>query len=64
VIFYVCVGYISSSHEAYKVNGATNERTRFVTTDDVGVGMQARSRLIANRTILGIRNYGGGEAVV
>jgi hypothetical protein len=28
------------------------------------VGMQAMSRLIANRTILGIRKYDGGKAVV
>jgi hypothetical protein len=63
-ILYVCVGSTSSSHEAYSVNGATYENPRFVGTDDVGVGMQAMSRLIANRTILGIRKYDGGKAVI
>ena len=53
-ILYVCVGSASSSHVTHNVNGATNEVTPFVNADEVGVGIQAMSRLIANRTNFGI----------
>ena len=52
MIVYVCVR--SSSHVIFNVNGATNEVTPFVNADEVGVGIQAMSRLIANRTNFGI----------